>query len=232
MTDMKIIAIAGGLLASATLLSGCGLGAIAHPDNKDTVTYQVKDKVQKLQLRSGSGDVVVTESDAPYVSVTETLYWNNDKPRTGHKVAGDTLSLSYDCQRSWGSCGVDYKVEIPKGLQVDLDAGSGDMTLRSLTGPLDLTADSGDIVGNGLGGKKVVAAAESGNINLRYAAAPDSVELSADSGDVALTVPDGAYDVSTKVDSGDEHISVKDDNSSPRKLSLTADSGDITVSAG
>ncbi|NUW35770.1 DUF4097 family beta strand repeat protein [Nonomuraea sp. SMC257] len=229
---MKIIAIAGGLLASAVLLTGCGLDGIAGPAHKDTVTYQVKDKVQKLHLRSGSGDVAVTESDVAYVSVTETLHWSNDKPRAEHKVAGDTLSVYYDCQRSWGSCGVDYQVEIPKGLQVDLDAGSGDLTLRSLTGPLDLKADSGDIKGNGLGGKRILAEAESGNIDLRYAVAPDSVELSVDSGDAVLTVPDGSYDVSTRVDSGDEHVSVKDDNSSPHKISVTADSGDVTVSAG
>ncbi|MEV0148938.1 MULTISPECIES: DUF4097 family beta strand repeat-containing protein [unclassified Nonomuraea] len=229
---MKIIAIASGLLASAMLLTGCGLDAIGNPKNQETGTYQVKDKVQQLHLRSGNGDVTVTESNAAYVSVTETLYWSNDKPRAGHKVEGDTLSVYYDCQSSWGSCGVNYKVEIPKGLRVNLDAGSGDLTLRSLTGPVDLKAGSGDIAGNGLGGKKLFAETGSGDIDLKYAVAPDSVELSVGSGNAALTVPDETYDVYTKVDSGDASISVKDDNSSPRKISLTAGSGDVTVSAG
>ncbi|MBN6054623.1 DUF4097 family beta strand repeat protein [Nonomuraea sp. RK-328] len=229
---MKIIAIAGGLLASAVLLTGCGLDAIGNPKNQETSTYQAKDKVQQLHLRSGSGDVTVTESDAAYVSVTETLYWSNDKPRAGHKVEGGTLSVYYDCQRSWGSCGVNYKVEIPKGLQVNVDAGSGDLTLRSLTGPLDLKAGSGDVEGSGLGGKKLLAEVGSGNVDLKYAAAPDSVELSVGSGDAALTVPDETYDVYTKVSSGDASVSVKDDSSSPRKISLTAGSGDVTVSAG
>ncbi|WP_433426472.1 DUF4097 family beta strand repeat-containing protein (plasmid) [Microtetraspora malaysiensis] len=229
---MKITAIAGGLLASAMLLTGCGLDAISKPKNEETSTYQVKEKVQQLHLRSGSGNVAVTESDATYVSVTERLYWSNDKPQAGHKMKGDALSVYYDCRKSWGTCGVDYKVEIPKGVQVNLDAGSGDLTLRSLTGPLDLKVGSGDIEGDGLGGKKLLAEAGSGNVTLKYAAAPDGVELSVGSGDVVLTVPDETYDVNTRTTSGNANISVKKDSSSPRKMSLTTGSGDVTVSAG
>ncbi|MEV4109174.1 DUF4097 family beta strand repeat-containing protein [Nonomuraea sp. NPDC049695] len=229
---MRTIVIAGGLLASALLLTGCGLASIGSPKNQDTVTYQVKEKVQKLQLRSGSGDVVINESDAAQISVTETLYWSNDKPQAKHKVEGDTLSVYYDCQASWGSCGVNYKVEVPKGLALDLDTGSGNITLRRLTGLLDVHLGSGDLDATGLAGKQVFADAGSGNIELKYTAAPDSAELKTGSGDITLTVPDGSYDVNTKVGSGDAKVSVKDDGASPHKLSLTAGSGDVTVSAG
>ncbi|MEU1727045.1 DUF4097 family beta strand repeat-containing protein [Nonomuraea sp. NPDC005692] len=229
---MKITAIAGGLLASAVLLTGCGLDAIGKPKNEETSTYQVKEKVQRLHLRSGSGNVTVTESDAPSVRVTERLYWSNDKPRAAHKVEGGTLSVSYDCEKSWGTCGVEYQVEIPKGMPVNLDTGSGDLTLRSLTGPLDLEAGSGDIKGEGLGGKKLLVKGGSGKVTLKYAAAPENVELSVGSGDVALTVPDETFDVKARTTSGDANVSVKKDSSSPRKMSLTTGSGDVTVSAG
>ncbi|MEV0232382.1 DUF4097 family beta strand repeat-containing protein [Nonomuraea sp. NPDC050786] len=229
---MKTIAIAGGLLASALLLTGCGLDGIAGPKNQDTVTYQVKEKVQKIHLRSGAGDVVISESDTAQINVTETLYWSNDKPQAEHKVDGDTLSMYYDCQRSWGSCGVNYKVEVPKGLALNLDAGSGNITLRSLSGPLDVHLGSGDLDATGLTGKQLVAQAGSGNMELKYTAAPDSAELKGGSGDVVLTVPDGSYDVKTEVGSGDAKVSVKNDGASPHKISLTSGSGDVTVSAG
>ncbi|MEU1389169.1 MULTISPECIES: DUF4097 family beta strand repeat-containing protein [unclassified Nonomuraea] len=229
---MKITAIAGGLLASAVLLTGCGLDAIGKPKNEETSTYQVKEKVQQLHLRSGSGNVTVTESDVPSVRVTERLYWSNDKPQAAHKVEGGTLSVYYDCEKSWGTCGVEYQVEIPKGLPVNLDTGSGDLTLRSLTGPLDLEAGSGDIKGEGLGGKKLLVKGGSSQVTLKYAAAPESVELSVGSGDVALTVPDETFDVKVGTTSGDADISVRKDSSSPRKMSLTTGSGDVTVSAG
>ncbi|MET8001214.1 DUF4097 family beta strand repeat-containing protein [Nonomuraea glycinis] len=229
---MKTIAIAGGLLASAALLSGCGLAGLGGPANQDTVSYEVTDKVTRLHVKSGSGDTVITETDGNAIRVVETLQWRDSKPDAQHSVDGDTLFIRYDCAQSWGNCSVNYKIEIPKGLQVDADAGSGDITLRSLTGPLNLTAGSGDVDASGLAGKKVVAEAGSGNIELKYTTAPDSAELEAGSGDVTLHVPDGAYDVKTDVGSGEENVAVDKDPNSPRKLRLTVGSGDVNVLAG
>ncbi|GAA3596429.1 hypothetical protein GCM10022419_094560 [Nonomuraea rosea] len=230
---MKTMVIAGGLLASALLLTGCGLASIGGPNNQDTVSYQVTDKVTKLQLKSNAGDAVVTETDGNAIRVVETLHWRGDeKPTPQHKVEGGALFVTYDCASSWGSCGVDYKIEIPKGLPVDLDSGSGDITLRSLTGPIDAHVGSGDLGATGLAGKKVFVEAGSGNIQLQYTAVPESAELKVGSGDIALNVPDGAYDVKTEVGSGDVAVSVKTDKSSPNKISLTSGSGDIAVLPG
>ncbi|MEV4177616.1 DUF4097 family beta strand repeat-containing protein [Nonomuraea sp. NPDC049709] len=228
---MKTMAIAGGLLASAVLLTGCGLASVAGPGSEETASYQVTEKVTKLQLKSNSGDAVITETDGSAVRVVETLRWRGgDKPKPEHKVEGDALFLTYSCPSDWGSCGVDYKIEIPKGLHVDLDSGSGNLTLRSLTGPIDVHVGSGDVDAADLRGKKVIADAGSGNIELKYASAPESAELKTGSGDITLNVPDGAYDVKTEVGSGDANVSVKKDGASPNKISLTAGSGDITVS--
>ncbi|MFG1702397.1 DUF4097 domain-containing protein [Nonomuraea sp. M3C6] len=230
---MKTMAITGGLLASALLLTGCGLASIGGPTNQDTASYQVTDKVAKLQLKSGSGDTVVTETDGSAVRVVETLRWRGDeKPAAEHKVDGDVLFVTYDCPSSWGSCSVDYKIEVPKGLPVDLDSGSGNITLRALTGQVDVHVGSGDVDATGLAGKKVFAEAGSGNVELKYTAAPDSAELKAGSGDVVLNVPDGAYDVKTDVGSGDATISVKNEGSSPHKISMTSGSGDVSVLPG
>ncbi|MEW9547956.1 DUF4097 family beta strand repeat-containing protein [Nonomuraea sp. NPDC050783] len=230
---MRTIAIAGGLLAAAALLTGCGLGSLAGPTNQDTASYQVTDKLTKLQVNSGSGDVVVTETGGTAVRVTETLRWRGDaKPKPEHKVEGGVLAISYDCPSNMGTCAVDYKIEIPKGLAADLDAGSGDVTLRALSGDLDVHVGSGDVDGSDLAGKSVVADAGSGNVELKYASAPASAQLKAGSGDITLNVPDGPYDVSTDVGSGDATVSVDNDHSSPNKISLKAGSGDVKVAAG
>ncbi|UBU15691.1 DUF4097 family beta strand repeat-containing protein [Nonomuraea gerenzanensis] len=228
---MKTIAIAGGLLAAAALLTGCGLGDIAGPSHEETASYQVTDKVTKLQLKSNSGEAVITETDGSAVRVVETLHWRGDadKPKPEHKVEGEGLFLSYACPSDWGSCSVDYKIEVPKGLSVDLDAGSGNLTLRNLTGQIDLHAGSGDVDATGLAGKKVYADVGSGNLDLTYTAAPDAAELKTGSGDITLNVPDGAYDVKTDVGSGDTNVTVKKDAGSAHRLSLSAGSGDITV---
>ncbi|MGW2161773.1 DUF4097 family beta strand repeat-containing protein [Nonomuraea sp. NPDC001699] len=229
---MKTIAVAGGLLAAALVLTGCGLESLGGSSNQDTVSYEVKDKVSKLQVKSDAGDVVITETDGPAVRVIETLRWrNDDKPKPQHKVEAQALFVTYDCPSNWGSCSVDYKIEIPKGMAVDLDSGSGDITLRALSGQLTADLGSGDLDGSGMTGKKAYVKAGSGNVELKYAAAPDSTELECGSGDIVLKVPAGAYNVKTDVDSGDSAVSVKSDPSSPRTISLTAGSGDVALSA-
>ena len=150
---MKTIVIAGGLLASALLLTGCGLKSLGGPTNQDTVTYQVTEKVAKLQVKNDSGDTVITEYDGSAVRVTETLQWRDNKPDAQHKVNGDQLSLFFDCAARWGSCNVDYKIEVPKGLQIDADADSGNITMRQLTGQIQVSADSGDVDATGLGAR-------------------------------------------------------------------------------
>ncbi|MER7366308.1 DUF4097 family beta strand repeat-containing protein [Nonomuraea wenchangensis] len=230
---MRTIAIAGGLLAGAALLTGCGLDAVTGPTNKDTVSYEVTDRVTELRLDGASGDAVITETDGAAVRVTETLRWRGDsKPKPEHKVEGGALALSYTCPSSLGSCGVDYRIEVPKGLAVDLDSGSGDITLRGLSGNVRVHVGSGDVDAADLTGKNVVADSGSGNVELKYATTPVSAQLKAGSGDVTLFVPDGAYDVTTDVGSGDATVSVKKDSSSPNKINIRTGSGDISVSAG
>ncbi|MFI6600439.1 DUF4097 family beta strand repeat-containing protein [Nonomuraea sp. NPDC050536] len=229
---MRTMVIAGGLLASALLLTGCGLKSIGGPTNQETQNYQVTDKVTALQLKSGSGDSVISEYDGTAIRVTETLQWRDSKPKPQHKVNGDTLFMTYDCPSNWGSCSVDYKIEIPKGVKLDADVGSGNLTLRSLTGDLTLNAGSGDIDGSGLGGKKLFAEDGSGNIELKYAAQPDNVDMKTGSGDLTLRVPNGSYDVKTHIGSGDKNVTLPSDSGSSHKISVDAGSGDVDVAAG
>ncbi|GAA3705609.1 hypothetical protein GCM10022224_083840 [Nonomuraea antimicrobica] len=225
---MKTIAMAGALAASAVLLTGCGLASLAGPGNEESASYQVTDKVTKLQLKSGSGDAVINETDGTAVRVVETLRWRgDDKPVPEHNVEAGELFLTYECR---GNCSVDYEIEVPKGLHLDLRAGSGNLTLRGLSGPLELDLGSGDADAAGLTGKKVFAKSGSGNVELEFLAAPESTELDTGSGDITLDVPDGAYAVKSDMGSGDSNISVRTDASAPNKISITAGSGDVTVS--
>ncbi|MFG3439848.1 DUF4097 family beta strand repeat-containing protein [Nonomuraea sp. NPDC047897] len=228
---MNRIVIAGGLLASAALLTGCGLSGLTGPSNKDTASYDVTEKVAALRVEPGSGDAVITEYDGTAVRVTETLRWRNTKPDAEHVVESGTLRLSYKCADSMG-CHVDYKVQVPKGLTVDVDSGSGNVTLRSLSGPLTLTMGSGDVDGAGLTGKRLTAELGSGDMELKYAAPPDDARLEAGSGNIVLRMPGGPYAVTTELGSGDATVSVGRDDAAPRKVTITSGSGDVKVLPG
>ncbi|MFD9945057.1 DUF4097 domain-containing protein [Nonomuraea sp. NPDC059023] len=229
---MKTIVFAGALLASTAVLTGCGLASIGGPTEESVVNYDVNDKVALLDVNSGSGDIVITESERSGIRVTETLQWRNNKPQAEHKVEGDTLRVTYDCKGGFGSCSVSYKIEVPKGLKVKADAGSGTITLRNLTGELEASAGSGDIEASSLGGKKVLADAGSGSIDLKYASAPADVTLEAGSGDVTLTLPGGSYNVKANADSGDSKVEVTNDPNAANRVTIEAGSGNINVVPG
>ncbi|MGW6496436.1 DUF4097 family beta strand repeat-containing protein [Nonomuraea angiospora] len=229
---MKRAGMIAGLLGVTAVLAGCGLGG---PLDEDTKSYDVSDKVAGIRVGSDSGTVEVVESDRQGIHVTEHLVWRKNKPETSHGVEGDTLALTYKCPRTWGlgsgaaACDVNYKVEIPKGLRVKISSDSGDLTLKDLSGEVDVHSDSGVIEASGLSGKRVVTETDSGDVELAFTAQPDKVVSSSDSGAVTVRVPQGPYHVITKTDSGSKHVTAATDASAPRTIEVSSDSGDLEV---
>ncbi|GIH92100.1 DUF4097 family beta strand repeat-containing protein [Planobispora siamensis] len=223
------ILVAGAFVGSALLLSACqfdGFGAT----EQSVASYDVPEKVLTLAVDSGAGDIVVNESDRTGIRVTETVHWNGDKPKTEHVVSGDTLRLTYDCGGGFArACSVDYKVEVPKGVTVRADTGSGDITLRSLTGQVDATAGSGDIDASGLGGKNLTADTGSGDVEVKFAGVPDRVEIETGAGDATVRLPQNSYKVTTDTGAGDETVEVTNDQSSARIIQVSTGAGDAKV---
>ncbi|WP_248960284.1 DUF4097 family beta strand repeat-containing protein [Sphaerisporangium perillae] len=220
---------AAALLGAGLLLTGCGLTDIAAPTKEEKNVYDVTEKTPVLHVESGSGEILVTESDRTGFHVTETLHWKSDKPVTRHPVEGDTLKLGYDCPNENWTCDVDYAIEVPRGVQVKLKTGSGDITLRALSGRFDADTGSGTIDANGLGGKQAVAKTGSGDVDLRFTAVPDNVDVRTGSGTGVVHVPQGAYDVNLSTGSGEKKIDVTDDDSSSRSIVVKTGSGDAKV---
>ncbi|MFF5210326.1 DUF4097 family beta strand repeat-containing protein [Streptosporangium sp. NPDC000396] len=228
----KKTTIAAALAGSVLVLAGCGLGG---PEEHEKTSYDVSQKVVALKVQGDDGDVVVTESDRQGIHVTEDLTWRKSKPATRHVVNGDELVVTYDCPRGnsvWGGskCGVNYRVEVPRGLRVKVAVDSGTVTLRALSGPVEAVTDSGDIEGGELAGKRVVAEADSGDVKLTFAGQPDDVEVKIDSGNGVVRLPKAAYKVTARTDSGVKKIRVDNDPAAPRSIHVTVDSGDIEVS--
>ncbi|MFF3671019.1 DUF4097 family beta strand repeat-containing protein [Microtetraspora malaysiensis] len=220
---------------------------ITRAANNETVTYDVKDKVARVVLVGGSGEIEVGEADDSVVKVGETLRWSSGKPVTEHKVEGDALVMSYECPHAMDNCSVSYKVKVPKGMRVEAKVGSGDVRLNALSGPtkvetgsgdayltelsgpITAKVGSGDLEGTALTGKELKVEADSGNATLKYATVPDNVNVSAGSGDAEITLPDGPYSVDTKTRSGETTISVKTDLGSPHRVVIHTGSGNVSL---
>ncbi len=225
---MKSLAAAGLLAGSALVLTACGdlpFDLDFGPRNQAVEKYDVKDAVTTLRVQSGSGDVVVNESDRTGIAVTETLHYRGDKPTDGHEVGDGTLTLAYTCD----DCSIDYNVEVPKGLNVKVDTGSGEITLRALSGPVDVSTGSGEVDASGLLGKTFVAEAGSGNVEAKFGAAPDSVTIETGSGDGIAWVPGGSYHATLHTGSGEQTVEVTNDPAAPKKIVIQTGSGDSKV---
>ncbi|WP_182904421.1 DUF4097 family beta strand repeat-containing protein [Microbispora sp. H13382] len=220
----KTLAVAGAVLGMSLAVAACDV-RLDFDGQQAVQSYDVTDKVTVIDTRTGSGDVVVNESDRSGVHVTETLHWRGDKPADGHAVAGDTLTLAYKCH----NCSVDYKVEVPRGLTVKIDTGSGDITLRNLSGQVNASTGSGDVDARGLAATQVGTRTGSGDITLRFTVVPDQVQAVTGSGDGRLWVPDGAYNIDASTGSGDRRIEVADDDSAPHAITIRTGSGDAEV---
>ncbi|MCC5575201.1 DUF4097 family beta strand repeat protein [Microtetraspora sp. AC03309] len=220
----KNIAVLGIALGLGLTLSACDLRIGAWKE-RETLNYDVTDKVAALVVRAGIGDVTVNGSDASGIQVAETVEWTGDKPHDGHKVNGDTLTLAYDCN----NCAIHYRVDVPRGLDVKVESGTGDITIRSLTGPVRLTTGIGDVDTSGLGGKQVSAETGTGDVKLKFASAPDRVDVETGTGDATMWIPAESYKLTVDTGLGDKEIGIVSDPSASRSITITTGIGDIKV---
>lgn len=115
---------------------------------------------------------------------------------------------------------------------VTAGTSSGDVVIRNVTGDLALSADSGHVDVADASASRVTAHSSSGDIDLALAADPQTVDAHADSGHVAVLLPDTAgvaYKLDLHADSGTTSGQVRTDPSSPRTITASTSSGDVSV---
>jgi len=111
--------------------------------------------------------------------------------------------------------------------------GSGDIVVTSLSASRALIMDdSGDITASGVSASSLTATDQSGDITVTFTKVPDRVRISDASGDVTLVLPPGpaTYRVSASTSSGSTSVSVPRTLTSPHLVSVTSQSGDISIS--
>lgn len=228
-----VTVVAGGLL-----LSGCDWGDFDATTFNDQET--LGQSISEVRFTNDSGDVKITVGDT--LEVRRTVGYHDTKPGKTYRVDGDALVLD-ECKER--DCWVDYEVTVPEGTKVsghvdsatvevagvasaNVQAESGDITVRDVAGEVNATAQSGNVDLSGIGGA-VVAGAESGDVSVRMDSA-ENVTASAQSGNVEVTVPKGNYQVSADADSGNVTNDIGNGTSGP-KLDLRTQSGNITIQA-
>jgi hypothetical protein len=109
---------------------------------------------------------------------------------------------------------------------------SGDITVTSVSAARTLIMnDSGDITGTGVSSRQLTAQDQSGDITVVFTKVPDLVKISDSSGNIKLVFPPGptAYRVSASTSSGQTSVNVPQSPTSPHVVSVTNQSGNITI---
>jgi hypothetical protein len=212
------------------LLSGCdGFRVTSSQFSDDTGVQQA---VTAVRLETGSGTVRVRVGPQP--NIHRTVYHVNERPGQTSRFDGSTLVLE-DCKQR--NCSVDYDVTLPAGAKVMGDvgsgeveivamsevgvrAGSGDVRVRDVPGPVTVDVASGRAELTGLGQTAVVEAS-SGDIVL--AGIKGDVTVRSHSGEVEASGLSGKASVESS--SGDVRITM----ATAQSVKATASSGSIQL---
>jgi DUF4097 and DUF4098 domain-containing protein YvlB len=223
------------LLLTGVLLVVCGVavGTSEALTHERTTTATIGRHIERVVVRADTGHVNLSGSESSRVVVRQQLRWIWSKPRVSTRVDGSTLRVSAECPGSstLNRCKADLDLAIPFDADVVVTGDSGDILADTLAGHLDLTTDSGDVVGRDLNPTVLKATTDAGNVDLEFATQPVSVHANSDSGDVEVTVPAGGeYRVDATTDAGDVTVDgiLRNDHAG-RSITATADAGNVTV---
>ncbi|SHN47865.1 DUF4097 family beta strand repeat-containing protein [Cryptosporangium aurantiacum] len=222
----RIVAVAA-LAAAAALVGGCDWVLT----EKDTQQYEVSGDVHTLSVSGTAVDLDVVTGNGPVV-VDEVIRYNGSSPATSHRVTDGTLRLESAGCTEGEACRVRYRVTVPADTRLVVAVDAGTVETSGLTGDLDLELEAGQVTARRAASSRADVRVDVGDVDLRYAQAPDRVAVTTGTGAVSVKLPTtGDYAVRTHTDVGDTEVSVPRVPSSPRAVDVRVDVGQITVAS-
>src|SRR5947209_123403 len=145
-------ALAAAVLAFVTAgAAGCkDLTAGPTQTKEQDQTYQ--HSATRIEFAVSSGKVSLTPGSNGTVVVHRTLKWDKTEPIVSEVWTGDTLRVTATCPDG-ENCSVDFTVQVPASVAVQMNDSVGDISLRDLTGPVDVTLGTGNVDLAGLSGR-------------------------------------------------------------------------------
>jgi hypothetical protein len=192
----------------------------------------VGQRITSVRLANDSGDVTIRSGQQ--TKVRREVHYDNDRPGATHQVDGEVLVIGSCPVRN---CWISYDITVPAGTRVDgaidsgsatldgvgavnLKSGSGDVTIRGVSGRVNLDAGSGSVeVADA--GDAVAVQVGSGSVTVDHARA--AVTVRASSGEVEVRGGGGPADIENT--SGDVSVQL----TTPNDVRAHAESGGVTV---
>jgi hypothetical protein len=222
---------------------------IAHEEVTETSRYDAEE-LTSVELHNDNGSVEILGDDVDEVTITAEISHGLRRTVTEGSIEGDALVLDMDCPTgipTW--CSVDYKLVVPRGLDVEVDNENGRTILRDidgdvlvdgsngrielarLGGDVDVDTSNGRVEASGLRGDVVHSRSRNGSVRLAFAEAPTTVTARTSDGSVVIVVPDGDATYRVLADNfvGSIDAAIRTDPTSDRTITANTDHGSITV---
>ena len=233
--------------SSLVLISAFWISSAFAAETKD---FDAKD-LKEITIENSSGKIGIANADSAKVTVSATKNKFNDKCTLTMEKTGSKLLLKVEKKLSLSKadCDVDFEIKTPKGVDLTIGLGSGNLNIRGMEGALTFKLGSGDVSAEGTfkkvsgmdgsGDVEIKGLTEgsevrtgSGNIKLTYANAPTKgdLELKTGSGNATVLFPKGAkVKTSFRAGSGQFTNELGDTPSASFAVSMNAGSGNLNV---
>jgi hypothetical protein len=235
---------AAALSGVALIVAACGVDPLTTRVDLRQAEFRSVDRVEVVL---DAGDVEVIAGNE--VAVESRLRWTGfTPPALEMRRVGATLVVSGSCGATTLVCVVDVYLTLPpevlvevftevgdvsvQGMDGDLfvDTGGGVVELTDLSGRVDATTDSGDIVGRGLSTLEIEVQAASGDIEAEMLDDRVHVDASTGSGNIEFEVPAGAYELNLWTVSGEVELSnVEEASAAAGSLTAVTQRGDVRI---
>jgi hypothetical protein len=222
----KTIGFAAIFLAAIWL---CGCGAEPGVTGVFEQVYTVNGPVH-LEMANGSGDVHVSVGVSNQVHVHGEIHAHDWGFESSEKVLdelkahppvsqeGNLIRIGQSQQR-FHNVSIDFTIEVPPETEIHGATGSGDVEFVGIHGPANFNAGSGNVTARSIASDVQI---KTGSGDVKLVQVQGQVQVTAGSGDIQIDAAKGAIRLGTG--SGDIEISQPGDN-----VVAETGSGDIVV---
>lgn len=251
---LRVVAVAGAVVAAVTLVGGCGSRAQDDGD-PDHRTFDLHGKTLTIDSDDSALELVPVDGDEVRVTrwFSARVVLGGD-PKATWSWQDDQLTLRVHCAGVVTSCSAKHRVEVPRDVAVTVRNQDGSVTARGFrtalrihsddgsvrvedsAGPLELSGKDGSIRAVGLTSRRVRATTDDGSLELELKNVPDRVDTRTKDGSTTITLPRSgaggtpvAYQVTAASKDGHVTVDVPRDEHSRHVVSAHADDGKVTV---
>jgi hypothetical protein len=224
MTKGRRLALLLGVPIALALIAWTGLTEVAYAGlGSYPVRLVVPVHGSTVSLSTSAADMQVTQAARSTLWLTGKARYSLVRSTVTWHATPSGVIVSPRCHFFVGDCSFSFHVVLPAGRRAVLSDGSGNLTLRGLTGPVSVGSGSGDVQANLLSGT-VSLQTGSGNITGSALAGP-KVTLKAGSGNIAI---DSLPSLDVVVTDGSGNIDLTF-SKVPTRVRVSDSSGNVSV---